>query len=198
MPAPKDTATRILDVAERLVQVHGFNGFSYADIAEAVGIRKASLHHHFPTKGALGSKLVLRYTETFGRELERIGHQAKDAAEKLEKYAALYAGVLAKGRMCLCGMLAADIEALPAPVRGQVNRFFLANEEWLAEVLENGRSGKVLAFDGTPNAVAKYIVTTLEGAMLVARSFDEPERFSAVSRRLLGELRAKPVKSRPN
>ena len=48
-PAP-DTAQRILDIAERLVQTRGFNGFSYADIAGALAVTKASLHYHFPTK----------------------------------------------------------------------------------------------------------------------------------------------------
>ena len=47
---PADTATQILDVAERLVQVRGFNGFSYADVATELTINKAALHYHFPVK----------------------------------------------------------------------------------------------------------------------------------------------------
>ena len=54
----RGTANRILDVAERLVQLRGYNAFSYADVAKAVGIRKASLHYHFATKGDLGLALV--------------------------------------------------------------------------------------------------------------------------------------------
>ncbi|MDP2026901.1 TetR/AcrR family transcriptional regulator [Sulfuriferula sp.] len=41
-----------------MVQRRGFNDFSYADIANEVGIRKASLHHHFPTKTDLGLALI--------------------------------------------------------------------------------------------------------------------------------------------
>ncbi len=55
------TATRILDVAERLVQTRGFNGFSYADIAAELHITKASLHYHFASKAELGEALILRY-----------------------------------------------------------------------------------------------------------------------------------------
>lgn len=49
-----DMREQILTSAQRLVQQRGFNGFSYADIADEVGIRKASLHHYFPTKTDLG------------------------------------------------------------------------------------------------------------------------------------------------
>ena len=62
---PDTTTTRILDVAERLVQTRGFNGFSYADIAVQLGITKASLHYHFATKAELGRTLIARYTGAF-------------------------------------------------------------------------------------------------------------------------------------
>ena len=65
-PERTDTAVRILDVAERLVQVHGFNGFSYADIAADLQITKAALHYHFPGKAELGEALIVRYAERFG------------------------------------------------------------------------------------------------------------------------------------
>src|SRR4051812_18696494 len=105
-----DTASRILDVAERLVQIHGFNAFSYADIAAELNIRKASLHHHFPTKGALGSALIARYQDRFIGALDTIHGADTDERTKLEQYAQLYGKVLRKQRMCLCGVLAADFE----------------------------------------------------------------------------------------
>ena len=182
------TATRILDVAERLVQVRGFNGFSYADISDALGIRKASLHHHFPTKADLGKSLVVRYTESFSRELERIERSSPLPRERLTRYVGLYAKVIERKRMCLCGMMAADIATLPLSIRVEVNRFFEMNEAWVAEVLGRGRAKKALRFKGTPSVVAKYLVSTLEGAMLVARSFDDFSRFEEVAQRLREEL----------
>src|SRR2546425_13044596 len=118
-----DTAQRILDVAERLVQTQGFNGFSYADISEQLGITKASLHYHFATKAQLGSALITRYSAGFRRALEEIDVSAADAREKLRRYAALYAEVLRQHRMCLCGMLAADYTTLPTAMRaGEIGR----------------------------------------------------------------------------
>src|SRR5213078_787322 len=107
MAAP-NTSQRILDVAERLVQTRGFNGFSYADIAEALKVTKASLHYHYPAKADIGKELIERYERNFLGALARIDAESKDAREKLRRYAAIYADVLSADSMCLCGMLAAE------------------------------------------------------------------------------------------
>ncbi len=187
-PRRADTATRILDVAERLVQVHGFNGFSYADIAAKLPIQKASLHHHFPTKADLGSALIARYREVFSAALVAISARSDDAVVRLKDYAQLYASVLRRQRMCLCGMLAADIETLPRRMRSGVVEFFSVNEIWLAEVLENGRQSGALRFEGPAAATAGFVVSSLEGAMLVARSYGKMSRFESVVKKLLGGL----------
>jgi TetR/AcrR family transcriptional repressor of nem operon len=183
-----DTAARILDVAERLVQVQGFNAFSYADIAAELQIRKASLHHHFPTKAALGQALITRYRSRFSQALADIHVGRSDARARLKAYAQLYTGVLRKRRMCLCGVLAADFETLPGPMRQGVVGFFRDNEAWLAGVLEEGRRQKTLQFQGPAATLAAFVVSSLEGAMLVARSYGRVARFEAVVKKLLGDL----------
>jgi TetR/AcrR family transcriptional repressor of nem operon len=183
-----DTADRILDVAERLVQVHGYNGFSYADVSAAVRIRKASLHYHFPTKAGLGTALIARYRSAFLDALEAIDRGSGDERRKLDAYAGLYAKVLQQGRMCLCGMLAADVETLPRSMRAGVIGFFDANEEWLTEVLAAGRRAGVLAFAGSPRATATFLVSSLEGAMLISRSYGGVARFQGVVKKLLDDL----------
>jgi TetR/AcrR family transcriptional regulator, transcriptional repressor for nem operon len=183
-----ETASKILDVAERLVQMRGFNGFSYADIAEELRIRKASLHHHFATKAALGKALIHRYEENFLFALKDIEKRGGGTPAQLRAYVKLYSGVLRKNRMCLCGMLAADFETLPKSMRDGVRKFFLENESWLAARLEEGRKTKTLSFKEPPRTVAASIVSTLEGAMLVARSVGKPAQFDAVAERLVGDL----------
>lgn len=110
------TADRILDLAEHLVQTRGFNGFSYADIARELGVTKASLHYHFPTKADLGLRLIERYSESFARSLASINAGNDSASTKLATYASIYRRVLNDDRMCLCGMLAADYSTLPQPM----------------------------------------------------------------------------------
>jgi TetR/AcrR family transcriptional repressor of nem operon len=188
-----DTAMRILDVALRLVQVHGFNAFSYADVSAELRITKASLHHHFPTKAALGKALIVRYTEGSRARLAEIDRGAPDSLAKLRVYAAIYVSELRQERMCLCGMLAADLETLPKAMRASVSEFFRVNEEWLARVLDEGRRAGALRFDGPPAATAAFLVSSLEGAMLVARSLGGVERLEAVVETLLANLTTRPA-----
>ncbi len=184
------TAERILDIAERLVQTRGFNNFSYADIATELGITTASLHYHFPGKAELGQALITRYAERFAEALSQIDRDLPDAHGRLEAYARLYADVLHGKRMCMCGILAAEYQTLPKPMRTEVIRFFDDNQRWLAEVLTQGRADQSVAFSGSPDDVAQGILSTLEGAMLVARPYGDLARFNATARQLLGGLRA--------
>jgi TetR/AcrR family transcriptional repressor of nem operon len=183
-----DTATRMLDVAERLVQVRGFNGFSYADIAAELGISKASLHYHFAGKAELGEALIERYAARFLEALGEIDGSDTEAPAKLEAYAEIYARVLRDRRMCLCGMLAAEYDTLPPPMRDAILGFFDENESWLAEVLEQGREEGSLQLDGSARVEARTIVSGLEGALLVARPYGDVARFDAAATRLLKGL----------
>jgi TetR/AcrR family transcriptional repressor of nem operon len=183
-----EAATRILDVAERLVQLRGFNGFSYADVASELGVTKASLHYHFSGKADLGEALMNRYSRRFAEALDEVDARLDDERDKLAAYADLYADVLRGGRMCLCGMLAADYETLPEPMRRAVVRFLDDNETWLEAVLEAGRRRKTLAFEGPAREAAQLIVSGLEGAMLVARPYGDLARFQAAADRLLAGL----------
>jgi TetR/AcrR family transcriptional repressor of nem operon len=184
------TAERILDVAERLLQTRGFNSFSYADVATELGITKASLHYHFPGKAELGQALISRYAERFSQALSRIDHDLPDARAKLEAYAGLYADVLHGKRMCMCGILAAEYQTLPRPMRNAVIGFFDDNQRWLADVLLQGKADNTLALTGSPDDIAQSILSTLEGAMLVARPYGDLDRFNSTARQLLAGLTA--------
>ncbi|HYA44660.1 MAG TPA: TetR/AcrR family transcriptional regulator [Acidimicrobiales bacterium] len=183
-----DRASAILDVAERLAQTRGFNAFSYADVAAELGVTKPALHYHFAGKAELGEALLARYTARFSEALEAIDGSGADAARKLEAYADLYSQVLAQDRMCLCGMLAADYDTLPDPMRKAVTSFFDRNEAWLASVIDQGRQDGTLQVDGTSREVAQMIISVLEGAMLLARTYSDPGRFASPARRLLAEI----------
>ena len=122
------TAGKILDIAERLVQTRGYNGFSYADISSELRIRNASVHYHFPSKTDLGRRLVARYRENFMVALAGLEQDSLDARRRLRAYVAIWTRVLRdRDRMCLCGMMAADIATLPKSVRAEIKRFFEEN-----------------------------------------------------------------------
>jgi TetR/AcrR family transcriptional repressor of nem operon len=183
-----DTSERALDISERLVQVRGFNGFSYADIAAELGVTKAALHYHFSGKAELGEALIDRYTSRFVAALDEIDAQPLDAPGKVSAYAAIYLGVLRRQRMCLCGMLAAEYQTLPPAMQRAVVHFFDVNEMWLERVLDEGERAGTLRPRGSARAAAQVVLGTLEGAMLVARLHDDPARLEVAMGRLLAEL----------
>ncbi len=186
--AVADTAEKALDIAERLVQVRGFNGVSYADVAAELGITKAALHYHFASKAELGTALITRYTTRFEAALAEIDQRINDAPAKISAYAGIYLNVVRQQRMCLCGMLAAEYQTLPTSMRDAVVRFFDINETWLEGVLKAGEQAGTVRPRGSTRDAARVVISTLEGAMLVARLRDDPTRLEAAKDQLLAEL----------
>ena len=187
---PTAAATAILDVAQQLAQTRGYNGFSYADIAAQLGVTKASLHYHFPSKAELGRALIERYRGLFAAALEGIDGQSLKPREKLERYVGLYESVLSSDRMCLCGMLAAEHSTLPPPMQEGLKLFFDENERWLTRVLDAGLRAGVLLFAESPKERARVLIGSLEGAMLVARAYGNLQRFQAAAAFVLADFGA--------
>jgi TetR/AcrR family transcriptional regulator, transcriptional repressor for nem operon len=188
--APSGTAGQILDVAERLAQTRGFNGFSYADVAAELRVTKASLHYHFPSKADLGRSLIERYAVAFAAALDGIEDSQLPAFDQLQRYVSIYGDVLKAGRICLCGMLAAEYTTLPPAMQDAIRGFFDLNERWLGRLLNRGRGDGTLTFDGTAADAARAITSALEGAMLLARPYGGAARFESAADRVLREYAA--------
>jgi TetR/AcrR family transcriptional regulator, transcriptional repressor for nem operon len=182
------TSTRILDIAERVVQTKGFGRFSYADVASDLKITKAALHYYYPGKAELGEALIARYSTRFDGALIAVDAAGGSAVAKLDAYISLYAEIVSQQRICLGGMLAAEYEMLPAPMQAEVVRFFDRNAHWLERVLEQGRSEGAVRFAGSADDTAVLIISVLEGAMLVARPYGDIEKFRSSSAAMLASL----------
>jgi len=158
--------------ATTIIRRRGYAAFSYADLAEVVGIRKASIHHHFPTKEDLGVELVIAYTKRFAARLDDIDAGNDRAAERLDAYAGLYREGVSAGQGCLCGVLASELGALPLRVQAEVRQFFTLNLQWLEKTLRDGQADD-LRRDIDPVCDANTVLATLQGAMFVAISLRE-------------------------
>jgi TetR/AcrR family transcriptional repressor of nem operon len=175
--------------AERLVRTRGYNAISYADLAEAVGIRKASIHHHFPGKADLGAALATEYTARFAGLLDAIDRDEPDALGRIQRYASIYAASVRDGMLCLCGMLVTEIHVLPEEVRAGVRRFFSQQLAWLTRVLAEGVVRGELRLVGKPETAAERILSALEGATLVAWGMGDPAVVTRATADLIATLK---------
>ena len=184
-PALPGTRTRVLDLAEGLLLERGFNAFSYQHIARELGMKPAAIHYHYPSKDDLGLAIIQRQVRRLRkwRDLPRVAELAP--AAQLEALLTVYVGHLALGRrVCLFGALAADFRTLPPAMQAELQTFNRELTDWLAQVLAAGRATATLTFVGSPAAKALQVLTTLAGALQVARVHDETP-----FRAIIGQLR---------
>jgi TetR/AcrR family transcriptional repressor of nem operon len=156
---------RILETATRIAQAHGYGGLNYRDLAEKVGIKAASIYHHFPSKADLAAAVAKRYWQTCQAELERISASAGPISS-LEQYPGIFRTALVNdNRVCLASFMSAEYEDLPEIVRVEVKAFAQVNIAWLKKTLID--ANVVSAEDGETRAEAIY--AAVSGAQLFAR-----------------------------
>ena len=165
----KNTAQDILDVARDMVRNRGYSAFSYADISERVGIRKASIHYHFASKEELVRALVEQYRDMTGRACARISQSGETLDRQLMQFANLYREGLKHDQICLCAMLAADFAVLPQSIHDEVQAFFRQMEAWLTSLLQAGVDAGIWKCEPSAEQESKGLIAMLQGAQLLAR-----------------------------
>lgn len=166
-----DTKERILDTMQTLIQTRGYSAVSYQDIASELGVRKASIHYHFATKNELGVAVIVRYGRVFGDILQAAREDAASTWQLLDIYLQPFLQFgSTKDQICLCGALAGEFLALPKEMQVVVTTFFEKQQNWLEELLRNGRKDGAFAFTGSARRQARLIFSALQGALLIKRS----------------------------
>jgi TetR/AcrR family transcriptional repressor of nem operon len=176
------TSDEILASARMLIMSGGYNGFSYADIAEVVGIRKASIHHHFPSKVDLVRTLVKRYREDAEVAVAGLDQNVPDSLELLKIYAGHWEKCIedASRPFCVCALLASELPSLPPEVAGEVGAFFHFLSTWLTSVMHRGSQQRSLSLSSEPRIEAEAFMASVHGAMLSARAYGAPDVFAAI------------------
>ncbi|RZT11393.1 transcriptional regulator, TetR family [Duganella sp. CF402] len=193
MAKSSTTAEDILTCAQQLIIAGGYNGFSYADIADVVGIRKASIHHHFPSKVDLATVLLSRYREAAEQGVGKLEHHIADPLEQLRAYVQYWTTCIrdASAPFCVCAMLASELPALPAEVAQEIRAHFRFLSGWLTGVLERGVQQGVIALRQTPRVEAEAFMATVHGGMLSARAYGDPDIFGVIMAPQLERFSAK-------
>ncbi|WP_424136219.1 TetR/AcrR family transcriptional regulator [Roseomonas chloroacetimidivorans] len=186
----RSTSERIIDEARRLIMTRGYNGFSYADVAEVIGVRKASIHHHFPGKSDLAKAVVEQSRAVIRLQVEQLAEAEPEASAQLRAYATYWERCIADNTapFCVAAMLAAELPSLPDDLAASVRLHFADLTGWLARLLALGvRQGSV-SLVRSPAEEADAFMSAIYGAMLSARAFGEPERFTAITETLLSRI----------
>jgi TetR/AcrR family transcriptional repressor of nem operon len=187
------TSDDILACARSLIVTGGYNGFSYADIADVVGIRKASIHHHFPSKTDLVRTLVGRYREAAEEGIAHLEHGVPGPLEQLRAYIGYWKACIgdASAPFCVCALLASELPILPDEVALEIRAYFRFLSGWLTSVLERGVQQKVIALVNAPQVEAEIFMATVHGAMLSARAYGDTSIFGSIMDPQLERMSAK-------
>lgn len=173
-----ETKTALLNAAERASRTHGYDGFSYADLAREVGIKKASIHHHFPGKADLALALIKRYQDNFEQALTGISARQNLGGAKLQAYLDAYRAGMSGGKtMCLAVAFSIGRESLPDEVVKELHTFHQDSITWLTELFKMGKKDKSIKGVNNPEFEAAACLALVEGAQLQARASEDLARF---------------------
>jgi TetR/AcrR family transcriptional repressor of nem operon len=184
------TSDEILNCARSLIVAGGYNGFSYADIASVVGISKASIHHHFPSKAALVHTLVSNYREEARLGMAAMEQHIPDPMAQLRAYLGYWQSCIAdnSAAFCVCALLATELPQLPEEIALEVRAHFRALAAWLAAVLKRGAAQNQFRLTTSAKLEAESFMATVHGAMLSARAYGDAKIFGSITDALLKRL----------
>ena len=188
------TSDKLVNEARQLIIDGGYNGFSYADLAARFGIRKASIHHHFPSKVDLVVAVVEQQRLGIQAQIGALEAGAPIALDQLLAYTGYWKRCILdqSAPFCLAGVLAAELPSLPPEVGAAVRGHFSDLGAWLERVLTLGVQQGAMRLEDTPAVEAETFLAAVYGAMLVARAFDDPNKFGVVVEAFLRRIRVSP------
>ncbi len=183
-PSPK--REQLTQVALTAVQTSGLKGLSFRTLADEVGVKSSSVHYHFPEKADLAYNLIQRYSEAFAQRLREIADdQTLSLTAKIDLFIDVFCATADAKKMCLCGMMAAELDHLDDKSKELLEQYFENTEHWLRQLLAQSMN----AAQSTMNAdtLARCLMSGLEGALLLDRVDGGTERLEA-QRRLAHQL----------
>jgi TetR/AcrR family transcriptional repressor of nem operon len=176
------THQKLIDAARHLIQTRGYNGFSYADVAEQVQVRKASIHHHFPSKSDLAMAVVEESRALIVGQTRTLAGGAFDPEEQIAMYTGYWEKCIADATapFCVAGMLAAELTTLPTELADLVRAHFRDLSNWLEIVLTKGAQLGLFDIQSSARVEAESFMSTVYGAMLTARAYGDPRVFAEI------------------
>jgi len=181
-PAPDDqpsTRDRLIEAARDLFITQGYSSTGIAQILKTAGARSGSLYHFFPTKEDLLLAVLDWYRQNIGTALlDPIWERVSDPIERVFGLFDGYRQMLLLTEFrhgCPIGNLALEVCETHPNARALINRNF---DLWLEAVSSCFEEAAGRLPDGTdPKELAVFVLTTMEGAVMLARSYRSLDPF---------------------
>jgi TetR/AcrR family transcriptional repressor of nem operon len=150
----------------------GYAAFSYADISASVGIAKASIHHHYPTKAGLAVAVLTAHRERLELALGLLDDEIRDPLMRITAYVQHWEKCIEDRSMtfCVAALLGAEMPSLPVEVQAEVKRHFAFLSQWIEKTLKAGERAKVIRLEEKAATEAQILMAVVHGAMLSARA----------------------------
>jgi TetR/AcrR family transcriptional repressor of nem operon len=178
---------KLLEGGLRLVHKHGFGASSVRDITQAAGVPQGSFTNHFTSKEAFGLEILERYHEmTSAAVAATLRNDALPPLRRLRAWVDGQLEYLRRDEMrqgCLYGNMSAEASEDSEAIRARLVSVFAENEASVTYCLEAAIDAGELAPNADVNELAGFIVSSLQGAILVAKAQRSPtpvERFNRV------------------
>ncbi|NQY21212.1 MAG: TetR/AcrR family transcriptional regulator [Campylobacteraceae bacterium] len=171
------TRDKIILVSEDLIQKIGVSAMSYQNISDEIGIKKASIHHHFTKKDILIKELVNKCTDVYVEKYKNIIKSDINSVQKLEKIADLFSKTLKEGKVCIFGILSADINIIDNETKIALEDSLAKTINLFSEIFTEGKNDKSLNFNESSDVCAYTFFSTLQGLQIVSRVSMNTEAF---------------------
>ena len=180
------TQEQILDLAQQYIQQRGYNGFSFRDLANGIGVKSSSIHYHFASKAQLAIAVTSRYRRNFTAATVQLEAKNPTATDVLIAYAQIFISTLEDDRKaCLCAMLASDFDSIDGAVTDEVKAFFAEQYKWLAGIVAGGIAHGTIRANVVPDEFAVLYFSALEGAMMLAKANDNAAQIELVANQMI-------------
>lgn len=179
------TRETIIQTADGLIRDKGYNAISFVDIANIVGIRKPSVHHHFPHKADLGVAVI----EFHIAQLEQVreSYKNKPPAEQLNRFFAIYQEIKKQNRICIVGSLSTDFNTLEAAVQEKLEEFSAHMITWVSQFLKKGKAEGTFHFKQSARTKAIMLISGMLAIVQLCRLTNDSD-FTLMMKALRQEL----------
>lgn len=161
----------LIQIAMKKIQISGIHSLTMRELGETVGIKSSSVMYHFKSKDGLIQEIINTYSEGFILYLEELNKMNLEPKDKLDKFVDIFESNVKENKFCLAGMLASQKDNIDETSVEKTRKFFNYAQEWVSKNLRNSENSQDLA---------KIIISSLEGAMMLDKLDEKTERLNAV------------------